>query len=67
VEGEAGNNDDWAMGVELGDGARKAMNYEEARDAFSKFYWGTPGRPGNVKNEKHIVSPAQIERWAKTV
>ena len=43
----------------------KPMNYEEARDAFSKFYWGTPAEPGNVRNEKHIVSPLQIERWAK--
>ncbi len=43
----------------------KPMNYEEAKVAFSRFYWGTPSRPGNVKNEKHIVSPLQIERWAK--
>jgi len=60
-----GNNDDWAMVSSWVTALGKPMNYEEARDAFSKFYWGTPGRPGNVKNEKHIVSPAQIERWAK--
>ena len=60
-----GNNDDWAMVSCWVTALGKPMNYEEARDAFSKFYWGTPGRPGNVKNEKHIVSPAQIERWAK--
>ena len=60
-----GNNDDWAMVSSWATALGKPMNYEEARDAFSKFYWGTPGRPGNVKNEKHIVSPAQIERWAK--
>ena len=60
-----GNNDDWAMVSSWVTALGKPMNYQEARDAFSKFYWGTPGRPGNVKNEKHIVSPAQIERWAK--
>ena len=60
-----GNNDDWAMVSSWVTALGKPMNYEEARDAFSKFYCGTPGRPGNVKNEKHIVSPAQIERWAK--
>jgi HAD superfamily phosphatase len=59
-----GNNDDWAMVSSWVTALGKPMNYEEARDAFSKFYWGTPGRPGNVKNEKHIVSPVQIERWA---
>jgi HAD superfamily hydrolase (TIGR01548 family) len=60
-----GNNDDWAMVSSWVTALGKPMNYEETRDAFSKFYWGTPGRPGNVKNEKHIVSPAQIQRWAK--
>ena len=60
-----GNNDDWAMVASWVTSLGKPMNYEEARDAFSKFYWGTPDRPGNVKNEKHIVSPLQIEKWAK--
>lgn len=60
-----GNNDDWAMVSSWVTSLGKPMNYEEARDAFSKFYWGTPDEPGNVKNEKHIVSPLQIERWAK--
>lgn len=60
-----GNNDDWAMVASWVTSLGKPMNYEEAREAFSKFYWGTPERPGNVRNEKHIVSPKQIERWAK--
>ena len=60
-----GNNDDWAMVSSWVTALGMPMNYEQARDAFGKFYWGTPGRPGNVKNEKHIVSPAQIARWAK--
>jgi HAD superfamily hydrolase (TIGR01548 family) len=60
-----GNNDDWAMVASWVTSLGKPMNYEEAREAFGKFYWGTPERPGNVRNEKHIVSPKQIERWAK--
>ncbi len=60
-----GNNDDWAMVASWVTSLGKPMNYEEAKEAFSKFYWGTLERPGNVKNEKHIVSPRQIERWAK--
>jgi len=60
-----GNNDDWAMVASWVTSLGKPMNYEEAKEAFSKFYWGTPERPGNVRNEKHIVSPGQIERWAK--
>jgi HAD superfamily phosphatase len=60
-----GNNDDWAMVASWVTSLGKPMNYEEAREAFSKFYWGTPEHPGNVRNEKHIVSPKQIERWAK--
>jgi len=60
-----GNNDDWAMVASWVTSLGKPMNYQEAKEAFSKFYWGTPDRPGNVKNEKHIVSPRQIEQWAK--
>lgn len=60
-----GNNDDWAMVASWVTSLGKPMNYEEAKQAFSKFYWGTPDHPGNVKNEKHIVSPRQIEQWAK--
>ncbi len=39
--------------------------YEEARAAFEKFYWGGDGKPGNVRNEKLLVTPKQIEKWAK--
>ncbi|HUC53478.1 MAG TPA: HAD-IA family hydrolase, partial [Candidatus Cybelea sp.] len=40
--------------------------YEEARAAFEKFYWGTDGQTGNVRNEKLLVTPRQIEKWAKS-
>ena len=60
-----GNNDDWAMVASWVTSLGRPMNYEQAKEVFSRFYWGTPERPGNVKNEKHIVSFRQIERWAK--
>jgi phosphoglycolate phosphatase-like HAD superfamily hydrolase len=40
--------------------------YEEARAAFEKFYWGSDGKPGNVRNEKLIVTPRQIEKLARS-
>jgi HAD superfamily hydrolase (TIGR01548 family) len=59
-----GFNDDWSMVsawvTELG----RPATYEEARVAFERFYWGSDGKPGNVRNEKLIVTPRQIERWA---
>jgi HAD superfamily phosphatase len=60
-----GNNDDWAMVANWATSLGRPTSYEEARDAFSKFYWGTNGRPGNVLNEKLLVTPRQIQRWAK--
>src|SRR5260370_35277311 len=39
--------------------------YEEARAAFEKFYWGSNGKPVNVRNEKLMVTPRQIEEWAR--
>src|SRR5207247_2440679 len=39
--------------------------YEEARAAFERFYWGSDGNPGNVRNEKLMVTPRQIEKWAR--
>ena len=30
-----------------------------------KFYWGSDGKPGNVRNEKLMVTPRQIEKWAQ--
>ena len=42
----------------------KPISYDEARKAFERFYWGSDGKPGNVRNEKLVVTPRQIERWA---
>jgi HAD superfamily phosphatase len=60
-----GFNDDWSMVSAWVSSLGYPTTYEEARKAFEKFYWGTDRKPGNVRNEKIIVTPRQIERWAR--
>jgi HAD superfamily phosphatase len=60
-----GNNDDWALVSNWATALGHTMSYEEARDAFQQFYWGKDGKAGNVEKEKLIVTPRQIERWAR--
>ncbi|HKW34615.1 MAG TPA: HAD-IA family hydrolase [Candidatus Acidoferrum sp.] len=60
-----GFNDDWSMVAAWVTGLGKPLSYDEARVAFEKFYWGSDGKPGNVRNEKILVSPRQIEKWAE--
>lgn len=60
-----GNNDDWSMVSHWATALGRPTTYEEARDAFQEFYWDSNGRPGNVRREKMLVSPRQVERWAR--
>jgi len=60
-----GNNDDWSMVSNWATALGRPTTYEEARDAFQKFYWDSNGRPGNVRREKMLVTPKQVERWAQ--
>lgn len=62
---QPGNNDDWTMVSRWATALGKPTSYEQARDAFQRFYWDTDGRPGNVRREKILVTPGQIERWSK--
>jgi len=64
-KGKPGNNDDWRMVARWATALGRRTSYEEAREAFGQFYWGTDGQPGNVSREKIIVTPAQIARWAR--
>jgi HAD superfamily hydrolase (TIGR01548 family) len=61
-----GFNDDWNMVSAWVSSLGHPTSYEEARAAFEKFYWGSDGKPGNVRNEKMIVNPRQIEKWAQS-
>jgi len=63
-KGQPGNNDDWQLVASWATALGRATTYAQARDAFAQFYWGTDARPGNVRREKIIVTPAQIARWA---
>ena len=60
-----GFNDDWSMVAAWVTALGKPLSYEEARRAFERFYWGSDGKPGNVRNEKILVTPRQIEKWAR--
>jgi HAD superfamily phosphatase len=60
-----GNNDDWNLVSNWATALGRPTTYEEARAAFQQFYWGTNGKPGNVRKEKLLVTPGQIERWAR--
>ena len=60
-----GFNDDWSMVSAWVSSLGHPTSYEEARAAFERFYWGSDGKPGNVRNEKLIVTPRQIEKWAE--
>jgi HAD superfamily hydrolase (TIGR01548 family) len=59
-----GNNDDWSMVSNWATALGRPTTYEEARDAFQQFYWDFEGRAGNVRREKMLVTPGQVERWA---
>ena len=60
-----GHNDDWKMVSEWATALGRPTTYEEAREEFQKFYWGADGKPGNVRNEKILITPKQIESWAR--
>jgi len=60
-----GNNDDWNMVSNWATALGRPTSYEEARDAFQKFYWDYDGRPGNVRREKILVTAKQVEQWAR--
>jgi HAD superfamily phosphatase len=64
-KGKPGNNDDWSLVSHWATSLGRPTTYDEARDAFQRFYWDTNGRPGNVRREKILVAPRQIERWSR--
>lgn len=58
------NNDDWRMVANWVSSMGQQLSYEQARDAFQKYYWGENGKPGNVLKEKLLVSQRQFSIWA---
>jgi len=60
-----GHNDDWQMTASWATALGRPTTYEQAKEVFSRFYWGANGKPGNILNEKMVITPKQIERWAQ--
>jgi HAD superfamily phosphatase len=60
-----GNNDDWRMVSNWATALGRPTTYEEAREAFQRFYWDFDGRSGNVRRERMLVTPKRVERWAQ--
>jgi len=60
-----GNNDDWNMVSNWATTLGRPTTYEQAREAFQRFYWGKNGKSGNVRQEKLVVTARQIARWAR--
>lgn len=61
-----GYNDDWRMTADWATSVGRPTTYEQAQEAFTRFYWGPQpdGRLGNVRNEKLLVTVRQIAAWA---
>lgn len=62
---QPGNNDDWMMVSRWATARGVPTTYEEAREAFQPFYWGSNGKPGNVAKEKWLVTPKLVAKWAR--
>jgi len=58
---QPGNNDDWMMVSQWATASGVPTTYEEAREAFQPFYWGSNGKPGNVAKEKWLVTPKLVK------
>jgi len=59
-----GHNDDWRMTSAWATSLGVPTTYAQARAAFEKFYWGTPDNPGNIRNEKMVITGKQVAKWA---
>jgi HAD superfamily phosphatase len=59
-----GYNDDWRMTADWVTSLGTPTTYKQAQAAFNRFYWGTANKPGNIGNEKLLITPRQIEKWA---
>jgi HAD superfamily hydrolase (TIGR01548 family) len=64
-KGKPGYNDDWRMTADWATSVGRPTTYEQAKEAFNRFYWGRDGKLGNVRNEKLLVTVRQIADWAK--
>lgn len=64
MEKHAGKQRRLANGGELGHGARPAHDVRASVRSVPAILLGKNGKRGNVRKEKLVVTPRQIERWA---
>jgi HAD superfamily hydrolase (TIGR01548 family) len=62
---QPGNNDDWTLVSRWATSLGVPTSYEQAREAYQAFYWGTNGNLGNVRNEKMLITGRLLEKWGK--
>jgi HAD superfamily phosphatase len=62
---QPGNNDDWMMVSRWATAWGVPTTYDQAREAFQPFYWGSNGKPGNVAKEKWLLTPRLVTKWAR--
>jgi HAD superfamily phosphatase len=62
---QPGNNDDWMMVSQWATARGVPTTYEEAREAFQPFYWGSNGERGNVTKEKWLITPKLVGKWSR--
>jgi HAD superfamily hydrolase (TIGR01548 family) len=61
----SGYNDDWRLSTDWIASLGGPVPYEEVKEQFQKFYWGTKSRPGNVAKERWLVTHKRLERWSR--
>jgi HAD superfamily hydrolase (TIGR01548 family) len=59
-----GYNDDWKLSTAWVQSLGKNHPYEEVKQKYIEFYWGTGGN-GNVENEKWLLPLPSLRRLAK--
>jgi HAD superfamily phosphatase len=62
---QPGNNDDWMLVSRWAAARGVPTTYEQAREAFQPFYWGSNGQAGNVAKEKWLLTPKLVEKWSR--
>lgn len=60
-----GYNDDWRLTTDWIASLGKKVPYEVVKARFQKFYWGTKTHPGNVAQERWLVTDKRLQLWSR--
>lgn len=61
----AGYNDDWKLSHVWVNSLGAKHSYKKVKQKFLEIFWGTKGRPGNVRGERWLLSRAVLGRLKK--